>query len=49
MELVYDFLIRQGEEVVLELLELSTEDLISRFQDKLEDKLPYIERQMEEE
>lgn len=33
---------------VMELLEISTEDLVERFEDRIEDKLEHILSQMEE-
>lgn len=49
MELLNDFLIRQGEVNLLDLLEITAQDLVDRFPDKIELKLDYIESQMEEE
>ena len=41
--------LKQLDEItVMELLEISTEELVDRFLDKLEDKLDYINNQLNE-
>lgn len=46
---VCDRLKKQDEISVLEVLEITSEDLVDRFQDKIEDKLDYFIEDLEDE
>lgn len=52
MAMTFAELVRQLKEydelTVLELLEISAEDIVERFQDKIEDRFDYIEEQISE-
>jgi len=37
---------REDEVTVMELLQISSEELVDRFQDKVEDKLQYLEHEL---
>lgn len=40
---------KQGEITVMELLEITSEDLIDRFEDKIHEKLDYLMDELDEE
>ena len=42
-------LMRLDEVDLCEVLEISSEDLVERFSDKVEDKLDYLEKDLEDE
>jgi len=42
-------LIRIDEVSLLELLEISSDDIVSRFEDRIEDKRDYFEEDLEDE
>lgn len=46
---VCDRLKKQDEISVLEVLEITSEDLVDRFQDKIEDRLDYFIEDLEDE
>jgi hypothetical protein len=52
MAMTFAELVRQLKEydelTVLELLEISAEDIVERFQDRIEDKFDYLEEQISE-
>lgn len=52
MAMTFAELVRQLKEydelTVLELLEISAEDIVERFSDKIEDRFDYIEEQISE-
>ena len=45
-ELIVDRLKQEDEVTILELLEINADELVDRFMDKLEDKLEYLEHQL---
>lgn len=46
---IIERLLRQDEVTLLELLEISTEDILERFSDKIEEKAEYLENYLNEE
>lgn len=42
---IYDLLEQEDETTILELLEISSEDLVNRFKDKIEDKFDKLQEE----
>lgn len=45
---IYDKLKRLDEVTILELLEINTEEIVSRFQDRIEDMADYLEELLDD-
>ena len=49
LEEIKERLMRLDEVVLCEVLEISSEDLVERFTDKIEEKITYFEKDLEDE
>lgn len=49
LEEIKERLMRLDEVVLCEILEINSEELIERFTDKIEDKISYFEKDLEDE